>query len=97
MNIFYLFLFRSTHHNPPTLIKKTYLHDRKTNQRYLLNGCVPSTSLPEKACLRKEFSQSVKYSAGQLPPKVDLRPWMTNIENQKTVNTWLVKYLYVLF
>ncbi len=77
------------------MIKKTFLHDRKINKRFRLNGDSESSRKPQKECLNKDFSKYVAYTASQLPPKVDLRPWMTKIEDQSDINSWYVKYLRI--
>jgi hypothetical protein len=53
-----------------------------------VNGCLPSDHLPNKDKLRQNFSNHVCCSASQLPPKVDLRPDMTPVENQSTIGSW---------
>ncbi|CAF1448710.1 unnamed protein product [Adineta ricciae] len=69
------------------VIKKTFLHNRKTDKRYRLNGDKDMSRKPAKACLNRDFSQYVAYTAPQLPSKVDLRPWMTSIEDQSDTNS----------
>ena len=73
------------------------MQDRKTGQRFRLNGDQETCHMPEKECLRKDFTQYVKYTQSQLPPKVDLRPWMTDIENQSSISSWLVGYMHIYF
>ncbi|CAF1352946.1 unnamed protein product [Adineta ricciae] len=77
--------------NAPTgkapIIKKMFLHNRKTNQRYRLNGAKETNRKPRKACLNRDFSQYIAYTTPQLPNKVDLRPWMTQIEDQSDANS----------
>lgn len=51
--------------------------------------------MPEKESLRKDFTQYIKYSPAQLPKGVDLRDWMTSVENQSSVNSWLVKLIFL--
>lgn len=70
------------------IIKKTYLHNRKTNKRYRLNGDKDTSRKPAKDSLHKDFSQYIAYTVPQLPQKVDLRPWMTQIEDQSDTNSW---------
>ncbi|CAF1492949.1 unnamed protein product [Adineta steineri] len=77
----------STYQKEPTIIKKTFLFSQKTNKRFRLNGIKESSQLPEKASLRKDFSNHIIYQPSQLPPKVDLRPWMTKVEDQSDANS----------
>lgn len=69
---------------------KTYLFNRLESRVCRLNGIVHSSSRPEKAELRQTFSSHVLYSSDQLPPKVDLRPNLTEVEDQSTIGSWLV-------
>ncbi|CAF1299405.1 unnamed protein product, partial [Rotaria sp. Silwood1] len=59
-----------------------YLHDKKTGDKYCINGLVPSTEAPESVSIHKNFSDCMKLEAADLPPKVDLRSKMTPVENQ---------------
>jgi hypothetical protein len=70
------------------IIKKTFLHHPKTNQRFRLNGDIPSDRRPAKEALCKDFTQHIVYAESQLPSKADLRPWMTKIEDQSQINSW---------
>ncbi|CAF3895127.1 unnamed protein product [Rotaria sordida] len=78
---------RFIHAAQSILIKKTYLHDRKTDKKFRLNGVKETSRMPQKQSLHKDFSKYVKYNQSQLPHKVDLRPWMTTIEDQSDVNS----------
>ena len=65
-----------------------FLTDPTTGQQYRLNGCIPSSHLPNKYNLQKNFSSHMCCSAAQLPPKVDLRSDMTPVENQSILSSW---------
>ncbi len=67
---------------------KTYLVNGISGRRYRLNGIRPSTRLPHKHLLRQAFGDHMIYSADQLPPKVDLRPGMTPVEDQSQIGSW---------
>ena len=67
---------------------KTYLINKIINQKFRLNGILPSNRLPQKHRLRQSFGQHVLYSADQLPPKVDLRSEMTTVEDQSQIGSW---------
>ena len=69
-------------------IQKSFLVDRSTGKRVCINGARESTSEPSKEFLRQNFSEHVLYTAQQLPPKVDLRPWMTRVERQSKLMSW---------
>jgi len=49
---------------------------------------VPSKRKPHKAKLQKRFSDHMKFTAQQLPRKVDLRYAMTPIEDQADIGSW---------
>ncbi|CAF0979134.1 unnamed protein product [Rotaria sordida] len=65
-----------------TMPFKTFLTNKRNLQRFRLNGLVPSSHLPHKRELCQEFCDHRIYGAQQLPPKVDLRPYMTPVEDQ---------------
>jgi hypothetical protein len=67
---------------------KTYLLNRIESRICRLNGICQSSSLPRNPNLRQSFSDHVLYSGDQLPPKVDLRPEMTPIEDQSKIGSW---------
>jgi hypothetical protein len=67
---------------------KVFLVDKATKQKYRLNGSIPSTELPNNANLQQNFSEHACLSAPQLPPKVDLRPSMTAVEDQSFIGSW---------
>lgn len=60
----------------------------KTGRRYRIGGCIPS----EKPSTAQQFDASEKYMANDLPWSVDLRPYMTHVENQEDSCSWSVKY-----
>ncbi|CAF5074315.1 unnamed protein product, partial [Rotaria sp. Silwood1] len=62
---------------------------KKNDQKYCISGYKVSNREPEDETLRKDFSDHIKVSAKELPPKVDLRPLMTTVENQNPMNTCL--------
>lgn len=67
---------------------KTYLTNKINHKRFRLNGLVPSSDLPKKAQLCQAFRDHVVFSPQQLPPKVDLRPDMTPVEDQSKIGSW---------
>ncbi len=67
---------------------RTFLSNRATKTKCRLNGAKRSTRLPQKASLRKHFSDYRVFSSPQLPPKVDLRSAMTPIEDQSSIGSW---------
>ena len=70
--------------------EETYLVDEETGDQYRLGGFIPSE---EESDLPK-FSASRKYGSSQLPPGVDLRQFMTPVEHQLTLNSWLVALIF---
>ena len=67
---------------------KTYLINKIQDRKFRLNGIIPSNRLPFKHRLCQSFSQHRLYAAEQLPPKVDLRPDMTPVEDQSSIGSW---------
>jgi len=67
---------------------KTYLMNKIQNKRFRLNGIVRSRRLPHKQRLCRSFQQYRLYAAEELPPKVDLRPDMTTVEDQSSIGSW---------
>ncbi len=67
---------------------QTYLVDKVHDNKFRLDGIMPSHRLPRKENLCQSFSDHVLYSADQLPPKVDLRPDMTPVEDQSRIGSW---------
>ncbi|CAF3562084.1 unnamed protein product, partial [Rotaria sp. Silwood2] len=61
---------------------KTFLTNKLNLKRFRLNGLVPSSRLPKKSELCQAFCDHILYAADQLPPKVDLRSYMTPVEDQ---------------
>ncbi|CAF1226868.1 unnamed protein product [Adineta steineri] len=61
-----------------------FLVDKTTGKKYRLDGYLPPTSSAAAsiAGIAKPFAPLILYSAEQLPPKVDLRKDMTEVENQ---------------
>ena len=66
----------------------TYLLNRIESRICRLNGIQQSDNLPNKPQLCQSFSDHVMYSNDQLPPKVDLRPNMTPVEDQSRIGSW---------
>jgi hypothetical protein len=67
---------------------KKFLFNRNKNRKFRLNGLLRSTRLPIKECLCQAFSDHVLYSSDQLPPKTDLRDYMTPVEDQSQIGSW---------
>ena len=65
-----------------------YLLNRIEKRFCRLNGIVESEELPQKPQLCQSFADHVLYSSDQLPPKVDLRPQMTPVEDQSKIGSW---------
>jgi len=72
---------------PPQQIKKEFFINKKTGKRFYVNDVVASTRVPEDPALAGDFTDHIKYNEKQLPPKVDLRQWMTPIEDQGDMNS----------
>jgi C1A family cysteine protease len=61
----------------------SYLIHRSTGKRIKIGGCRRSQTLPPKAT---KYAAS-RYQEAELPHKVDLRPYMTQVEDQSAVNS----------
>jgi hypothetical protein len=67
---------------------KKFLINRNQNRKFRLNGIIRSTRLPNKQSLCQAFQDHILYSSDQLPPKSDLRPYMTPIVDQSQIGSW---------
>ncbi|CAF3908045.1 unnamed protein product [Rotaria sp. Silwood2] len=72
---------------------KSYFVDNINHRRYPLNGVIPSGRQPTETHANKLFQNRVIVGALKLPPKVDLRPDMTTVENQYTANSCVANSL----
>ncbi len=75
---------------PHTQTKKMFLINRKTMERHCIGGFKKSTHKSTHKSLRQKFKKHIIYRPDDLPPKVDLRPWMTPVEDQSDLNSWCV-------
>lgn len=75
---------------PHIQIKKMFLVNRRTGQRHRVGGLKKSDYKPKDKSLRKHFTKCIIYDTKELPPKVDLRPWMTPVEDQGRLGSWYV-------
>ncbi|CAF4106525.1 unnamed protein product [Adineta steineri] len=73
--------------NYSTMPLKTYLVNKIQDQKFRLNGIYRSQRLPNKNNLCQAFREHVLYSPEELPPKVDLRPDMTPVEDQSQIGS----------
>ena len=67
---------------------RTFLRNKFNFRKYRIDGLIPSTRLPNKRRLCQNFHNHVRYTAQQLPPKVDLRSDMTPVEDQSAIGSW---------
>lgn len=65
------------------MAKRHVLVDRRTGKRIALGGYRPSTDKP----LRFSSYGASSFKSQHLPPKVDLRPYMTPVEDQCAANS----------
>ena len=63
--------------------KKITLVDKNTGKRMKIGGLIPSQAKPSKA---KRYAAS-SFSREELPAKVDLRQYMTKVEDQSAANS----------
>jgi hypothetical protein len=75
---------------PHIQTKKLFLVNRDNMKRYCIDGLKTSKQKSTHKSLRKKFTRHVLYRPDNLPPKVDMRPWMTPVENQSDLNSWYV-------
>ncbi|NES85098.1 MAG: C1 family peptidase [Moorea sp. SIO2B7] len=69
--------------------KATYLIEKDTGKKIKIGGVIPSQKKPPKA---KQYVPS-RYNQEELPTKVDLRGYMTTVENQSAVNSCVANAL----
>ena len=67
---------------------RTYLTNKENNTKFRLNGIIRSTNPPNTNAMRLCAGQNFLLAANKLPPKVDLRPDMTSVENQSSAASW---------
>jgi hypothetical protein len=76
---------------PHIQTKKMFMVNRKTMERHSINGLKKSKHKSKHKSLRKKFAHHIVYHRpDELPPKVDLRPWMSPVEDQAELNSWCV-------
>lgn len=63
--------------------KATYLVDRSNGDRLRINGCIPSVEPPPQA----QNYATARFQCQELPPRVDLRPFLSPVENQGQVGS----------
>jgi len=68
--------------------KKKYLVNESGTRKYRINGALRSTRQPNNVKLCLAFSDHLIYAAKELPPKTDLRPYMTAVEDQSQIGSW---------
>ncbi|CAF0750320.1 unnamed protein product [Adineta ricciae] len=73
--------------------RKTFLLNRSEARACRLNGIQESQYLPQRPELRQSFADHVIYNSNQLPPKVDLRPNMTPVEDQSRIGSCVANTL----
>ncbi|MBD2042693.1 C1 family peptidase [Microcoleus sp. FACHB-672] len=61
----------------------SYLVERSSGKKLRINGCLPSQKKPPKS---KHYTAS-RFSAAELPIRVDLRHYLTNVEDQGQVGS----------
>jgi len=64
------------------------LRDKRTGNKYCIDGLANSLEKPESVSIRKDFSDCMTLQEDQLPPKVDLRSKMTPVEDQRQIPSW---------
>jgi hypothetical protein len=63
---------------------KRYLTSKLSIEKLRLSNILPTTHLPSPKRLSQAFR---RHRADQLPPKVDLRPDMTPVEDQSNIGS----------
>lgn len=72
-------------------VKRQYLVDRCTNKKYRVNGLRPSTRLPQAANLQVDVSKAKPNNNNnniKLPSGVDMREFMSAVQDQSTISSW---------
>ena len=69
-----------------TTRRKQYVHNPETGRRFVINGCM----LPEPMTLMGNFQHNYTNDNyyQQFPPIVDLRQFMTRVEDQSQTSSW---------
>jgi hypothetical protein len=66
---------------------KNYLTKKLSIQKSLLSHILPNTHLPNTKRLSDIFRHHILNKNDQIPPKVDLRPDMTLVEDQSNIGS----------
>lgn len=66
--------------------KIRYAYNRVTNEKYAVNGCIPSNDAPTFGAM--DSNELFGSNLQSLPQAVDLRRYMTAVENQSQTNSW---------
>jgi hypothetical protein len=66
---------------------KEYFTRKLSLQKSRLSHISPTTHLLNAKRLSQVFRHHILYKADQLPPKVDLRPEMTPVEDQSSIGS----------
>ena len=69
-------------------MKRQYLVNKATGQKYRINGYVQASDLSDRWTLVQSFTSAFLCEIGRPPPKVDLRPRMTKVENHSATGSW---------
>ena len=75
---------------PHIQTRKLFLVNHKIGKRRCVGGRLISDRRSDHKSLRKDFKRHIVYRPDELPPKVDLRRWMTPVEDQSSINAWYV-------
>jgi C1A family cysteine protease len=67
----------------PSKIAGAYLVERNTGKKIKIGGIIPSETKPDNA--RKYVAS--RFNADDLPSQIDLRPYMTKVEDQSAINS----------
>lgn len=64
---------------PTAKVKHSYIVNKKTGEHHCVSGLEETSDEPVEC---SDFGEHMIYTANQLPPRVDLRPWTTPVESQ---------------
>ena len=67
---------------------KTYTRKYFSPKKLRLNRVPPLKRLPNNPVLGQNYVDHMAFDSADLPPKVDLRPDMTPIEQKSEVGSW---------
>ncbi|CAF3630136.1 unnamed protein product [Rotaria sp. Silwood1] len=69
------------------MVRRKFVMSKKTRKRHCIDGAKVSNREPKDPSLRQKFADHIEVNTSGLPPKVDLRPYMSPIGEQSAIGS----------